>query len=137
MAAKLVALDTNVFIYALEGHAQFEKQARDLLSAIDQGQRSAVASVYVLTELLRRGPLEMREAIFAMRHIVFAPTTQAIALLAADIIRANSVKLHNVDAIHLATASLAGASQFWTNDRILSKAKVDGLVIRLLEDYDG
>lgn len=77
----------------------------------------------------------MREAVLSMRHIVFVPTNQEIALLAADIIRQDRLKLRNVDAIHLATAALAGAGEFWTNDRALQRIKVKDLRVKMLEEY--
>lgn len=135
MAKSLIALDTNIFIYALEGHDDFGVQARELVSSIDSGDKSAVASTYVLTELLRQGPQEMREALLSTRNMTFIPTSQEIALLAADIIRANSVKLSNIDAIHLATALFMGCREFWTNDKLLGKAKVNGLSIKMLGKY--
>lgn len=47
-----VYLDTNVFVYAVEGYPHFAEELRALFHAIDHGQLAAVTSELTLAEVL-------------------------------------------------------------------------------------
>jgi predicted nucleic acid-binding protein len=116
-------LDANIVIYAAEGPHLLPNAVREALDRIDRAELSAVTSELTLAEVLVR-PLRDRNAVLVdsyRRRLTAGPTldvqpvsravlSQAAALRAAQ----NSIKLP--DAIHAATAMLAGCSTFLTND---------------------
>lgn len=127
-------LDANVFIYALNGHPEFAAASRAILERIEQGQ-PAVASLLVLTEVMRREKPIVLEAIEATRNLIFLDVDRTTSLAAAQLLADSGKKLKTVDAVHLATATQAGAEIFWTNDLQLKKVTVPGLSIKTLVDY--
>jgi len=122
---RLIALDSCVLIYHLEGHDQFGGPAREVLDQVEAGRCQAVLSTLALLEV-QVGPYRSQAEDLANRYyasllhlpnVEWVPVTYPLADRAAQI-RA----LHNTpapDAIHLATAILTGASLFVTNDRSL------------------
>lgn len=129
-------LDSNIFIYALNAHPEFAAASRAILERIEQDQ-PAVASCMVLTEVMRREKAIVLEAIEATRNLKFLAVDRVVSLEAARLLAHNGKKLKLVDAVHLATASHAGAEIFWTNDLQLKKVTVSGLSIKMLSDYHG
>jgi predicted nucleic acid-binding protein len=120
-----VYLDTNVFVYAVEGYPQFAQEIRALFRAIDQGQVKAVTSELTLAEVLVKpladGNDELcrlyENTLWTSRGLSVLPVTRAILRSAAQLRASANVRLP--DAIHLATASAVGCNSFLTNDNQL------------------
>ena len=117
-----IYLDTNVFVYALEGYDQFRLPLTELFATIDQGLLQAVTSELTLAEALVKPLLDRnpeREAVYhrilrSSSHLLVMPVTRDILVTAAHLRAEQGLKLP--DAIHAATAQLSGCQQFLTND---------------------
>jgi predicted nucleic acid-binding protein len=120
-----VYLDTNVFIYALEGYPDFVDELTELFESLDEGNLSAVTSELTLAEVLVRpfidGNIERQTA---YQQALQNSDVLEVALVSRDVLieaaRLRSVtNLRLPDAIHGATARLNGCETFLTNDRQL------------------
>jgi len=119
---KLVALDTPVWIYHLEGSTIYGRVADAALQAVSDGRVAAVASELVLLELLvaplRKGAQdaadEIEMTLLHFPHLQLAPVTRGVLVRAAEM-RA-SYGLRTPDAIMVATAVESGATLVITND---------------------
>jgi len=137
-----VALDTVIFIYALEGNPDFGDRAIKILEIIEQGRCRGFACDLVLAELmvkpLRQGKPEIANEyaneLPKFPNLTFCSVTQAIVIAAARL-RGNS-NLALIDALHLATAVEAGCTVFITNDVAIRHPNV-GLDIWMLSDIEG
>lgn len=133
----MIAFDTNIAIYTLNNHPKFYNQSKDIInSAKEQG---GCVSVLLISELLQfsglRDDQRMRYAenfIESLFPISFISTDSDIARYAASILREYSwLKLP--DAVHLTTAAIGGATEFWTNDHRLADVMLTTLKIKLLQ----
>lgn len=132
----MIAFDTNIPIYILNNHPQFYAPAKSILRTAQE--QAGCASVLLVTELLQYSlfndsrQLKIAEQfIESMDFVDFAPVDNEIARQAAAILRA-CPQLRLPDAIHLASAIVTGASEFWTNDRQLTSITLDSLRIKSL-----
>jgi predicted nucleic acid-binding protein len=134
---RTVYLDTNIFIYAVEGYAPEEAFLRELLAALEDGRFTAVTSELSLAEVLVK-PFEFGREDVAVAYTEFLEPSDRLAVLPVD--RAILVEAARQraalgarmpDAIHVATALAAGCELFLTNDRRLKLPA--GLVKELLE----
>ena len=135
-----VLLDTMALIYFLEGHERYGPVAENILKRIERGQLEGVLSSLVFAELLvplyRQGKdktaagLVSRLSSFANLsvHELDAETAAMAARLRAE------YGLRTPDAIHAATALLAGANGILTNDRQLRRLRGKGFAIWLFDD---
>jgi predicted nucleic acid-binding protein len=121
-AARLIALDTSTFIYLIEKHPIFFAAVEPIFREVDSGAVQAVTSVLTLLEVLVK-PLEasaigiaddFRAAVSASANLRVVDIDRAVAEQAAHIRAAYGWR--TPDAIHLATAQLASADAFVTND---------------------
>jgi predicted nucleic acid-binding protein len=133
-----VYLDTNIFIYALEGYPAFRPILTTLFNALDRGELTAVTSELTLAEVLVKPLLDRHAERQAAYLQVLRPSTslQVVPvsrdiLLAAARLRADA-NLKLPDAIHAATAQLTSCDQFLTNDARLTSFR--GLAIRQLSE---
>lgn len=123
---RLVALDTSPLIYYLEEDPVYLAAVAPLFSAIADGKLRAVTStvtlVEVLTKPLREGQFEIahryRYLLLSRAGIEMQPVSPAIAEEAARLRASHG--LRTPDAIQLATALVAGATHFLTNDHGLA-----------------
>ena len=134
--SRVISLDSNIFIRALDDPDTQGESARRLLERIKEEIPTIFISVIVLEEFFVRVYKDRREK-ETSRFLDFITMgglatviniDRDIALLAAKI-RA----LHNVkapDAIHLASAIAAGASVFFSFDKRLPR-KIKKLTIRV------
>jgi predicted nucleic acid-binding protein len=132
---RVVALDSNVLIYLLEGNGPLADAAEALIDGIEDGRAAGVLASIALTEILARpaalgdGPLFERYA----DELRAVPNLRIVALDAETAIDAawgRSGDRQMADAVHLATARRAGATCFITNDaRIRGRVGVE--VVRL------
>lgn len=124
-----IGLDTNVFIYFLEGHPRYGAWCASLFERIERGQYAAVTSTVTLLELLvqpyRDQKDELAHKIFALTStypkLEWFPLTMQLADHAAEL-RAR-YRLSTPDAIQLATAISHSAVCFYGNDRGLRRVK--------------
>ncbi len=115
-------LDTNIFIYALEGYPVFRPTLTQLFERIDRGAIQAVTSELTLAEVLVKPLLDRsreREAAYlqAMRpstSLHLEPVSREILIAASHLRAEQGLKLP--DAIHAATAQLTHCERLLTND---------------------
>jgi predicted nucleic acid-binding protein len=139
-AGDRVFLDANVFIYYLQEHPRFAPCIEPVFDLIASGKIEAVASVLTLLEILvrplREGRLDLADQYAAMLagsdHLQLLPVNAEIARRGSEI-RASSRSVRTPDAIQIATADVANARVFLTNDRGIRA--VAGTRTLLLEDY--
>lgn len=122
LQGKRVYLDTNIWIYALEGFPAFIQELSALFLSIDQGNLSAVTSELTLAEMLVK-PIQdsnlaqqdtCKLAISSSTHLQIISVQRNILIEAAEL--RVSARLKLPDAIHAATARHALCSTFLTND---------------------
>lgn len=133
-----VYLDTNVFIYALEGYADFVDDLTELFASIDAGNIRAVTSELTLAEVLVRplidGNIERQttyqQALQSSEVLEVVPVSRDVLIEAARLRAIANLRLP--DAIHGATATLTGCETFLTNDRRL--LAIPGIDVVVLSD---
>lgn len=136
-AGSRIYLDTNIWIYALEGFAPFTSALTALFTRIDAGELTAVTSELTLAEALVK-PLSLNQPHLQQLYVdtlqssatlTMAPITREILIEAARL-RANHASLKLADAVHVATSSAHHADVFVTSDARFSS--VTGLKAILL-----
>ena len=121
-------LDTNVFIYALEGYPAIRGALTELFIAIEEGTWPCVTSELTLAELLvkpfreadREGELRCRRVVCARVGLSVVPIGRDILVEAARLRARTHIGL--ADAIHLATARATGCELLLANDERLRRA---------------
>ena len=117
-----VYIDTNIFIYAIEGFEPYENELGDLFGAIDNGDIQSATSELTLAESLVK-PIEeenvnqqqiYKETLQDRRHFRLIPVRRPILVESAHLRATTSLRLP--DAIHLATAHEADCDTLITND---------------------
>jgi predicted nucleic acid-binding protein len=133
-----VYLDTNVFIYAIEGYPEFVDELNEFFDSIDAGNMRAFTSELTLAEVLvrplRDANLEIQtayqQALQSSEGLEVVPVSRDVLIEAARLRAVANLRLP--DAIHGATAILTGCETFLTNDRRL--AAVPGVEVVLLSE---
>lgn len=133
----LVALDSNIFIRALDDAGTLGDKSRALLDDLKQNQQNICISVMVLEEFFVKVYKQKRvkdfESIFDFITLSglakLVDINQDIALLAAKIRAQKGIKAP--DALHLASALVAGAKLFITTDKRIPQ-KVEDLKVTVL-----
>ena len=135
-----VLLDTMVLIHFLEGHERYGPVAEDILRRIERGKLKGVISNLVFAELLvplyREGKAKAAAGLVSRLssfsnlsvHGLDVETAAMAARLCAE------HGLRTPDAIHAATAIMAGADGILTNDRQLRRLEGEDLKIWLFDD---
>lgn len=117
-----IYLDTNIWIYALEGFPAFIQELTALFQSIDQGNLEAITSELTLAEVLVK-PIQngnvtqqdtYKQAITSHSHLQVIPVQRDLLIDAAQL--RVTAKLKLPDAIHAATALRSQCSTFLTND---------------------
>jgi len=124
LSGKNIYLDANIFIYLLEGYAEFIPLLEQLFSKIDSGILYGITSELTLAETLVKPIADnnivlqkiYEDTIQTSKPLYVAPIARNI-LTAAAKLRTNMIRLP--DAIHLATAHLHSCHVFLTNDKRL------------------
>jgi predicted nucleic acid-binding protein len=122
-----IGIDTNIFIYFLEGHPRYGAWCASLFELIERGQNSAVTATVTLLELLvqpyRDEKDDLAHKIFSLTSthpkLEWVPLTMNLADRAAQL-RAR-YRLSTPDAIQLAAAISQKAVRFYGNDRGLRR----------------
>lgn len=133
----LVYVDANVVIYSVEQHAIYGPLLQPLWQAAKSKSLEVVSSELLLTETLV-GPLRRSDAVLLRDYETallgtdfrMLPITQLVLREAAQL-RATT-RLRTPDALHAATALLAGCKLFITNDA--GFRSVAGLSLLILDD---
>jgi predicted nucleic acid-binding protein len=132
--------DTMLFIYMLEGNAEFGPRVRQIHREMTKRGDTLCTSVFTLGEVLilpqRTGAshaIAQVKNYFEHGEVELIPFNVRTAEAYAQI-RAESSVLP-ADAIHLASAAEARANLFLTNDRKLQRLRVPG--IQFIAGLDG
>ena len=134
-------LDANVFIYALDAYSPFVSDLTDLFSAIENLTLPAITCELTLAELLVK-PFQDNDAETEQRCRAALQERGGLTVVPVDLntlvesarLRAGA-GLKLPDAIHIASALIAGCEVFLTNDRRLRA--VSGLEVLLLSEVVG
>jgi predicted nucleic acid-binding protein len=135
--ARLVALDTPIWIAFIEQKSAFLAEVNPLFESLKSGRvrvvTSSVGLIEILTGALLRGDellaRRTEEVLTGLDGSTVVPVTLEVARHAARLRAAYG--LRTPDAIHLATAVATGAVEFVTTDRRL--ARVREIEIRVLK----
>jgi predicted nucleic acid-binding protein len=126
---RLLALDTCVFIYQLEGNARYLPISDYVFSWLEHSEPRAVTSTITMTELLvqpyRTGNEELVDQFYGLLTTYPNLTWMAPSLEIADL-AAKFRALHRMrtpDALLAATAVHAGATGLITNDPVFERVK--------------
>jgi len=135
--AKVIGLDTSIFIYFLEDNARYGPLAQITLNGIEKGKWQGITSTTTLMEITvrpwqlgREQAAREYEAVLAhFPNLSIVDVDRNVARTAAQL-RAR----HNVsppDALQIAASLNFGAKAFLTNDKRLSKLRdlIDVLVM--------
>ncbi len=140
LLGRTVYLDSNVFVYAIERVAPYAEALRPLFVSIRDGATPAVTSAITRAETLvkpfRMDNAELQaefESALAGPRLSVVPVTRDVLVQSARL-RAVS-RLKRPDAIHAATAQLAGCDVLLTNDT--GVAAVPGVEVVRLADVAG
>jgi predicted nucleic acid-binding protein len=117
-------LDTNIWIYALEGYADYISFLTDLFGQIDEGNLQAFTSALTLAEVLVKPFMDKnverqqayQRTLQNSAHLQIIPITRLILIQSAEL-RAAENYLKLPDAIHVATALAVHCDAFLTNDK--------------------
>lgn len=123
---KLVALDSNVFIYNLEQNPTYVQFTDSIFNKLIMKKLKAVTSIVSLTEVLSYPKIENKEKqiaedFFSTPNLQVIDVGREIAIKAAKIRREYGFRLP--DSVQLATAISHKADVFITNDIRLKKLK--------------
>lgn len=138
--AKVIGLDTSVFIYFLENNPKYGPLAEITISGIEKGKWQGVTSTITLMEITVR-PWQLGNEAVAREYeavLVHFPNLTVVDVdrnvaRAAAQLRAR----YNVsppDALQVAASMAYGAKAFLTNDKRLSKLQ-ELLDILVLDDF--
>ncbi len=137
----MISYDANILIYALENVSQYAEKARWVVKKGEQ--EGAVISVLLVQEFLTGSALRGKQvfenaswAIDQLRNAKIVSTDKHIVEKALEVTLRYGKKAYGYDAIHVATASVAGCGEFWTNDNKLKNVKIAGLQVKLLSELD-
>ncbi len=127
---KSIYLDANIFIYLLEGYADFIRPLTQIFNCIDSGKLKAYTSELTIAEVLVKPITDdnknlqqlYKDTLEASNNLGIIPISKDILIAAAQL-RAKSLQNNNnirlPDAIHVATANICGCDVFLTNDQKL------------------
>lgn len=132
---RLVAIDTNIFIYFFGTDPKYGPLARELFIQLDRNQLQGVTSIMSLHELLSlEAELSLldhlKNAFWDLNNLTVVDISSDIAEKAAEIRRKYHFK--SIDALQLATAVIHQADFFVTNDKQLTRYKE--IKVKLLTD---
>lgn len=136
--ARLVGIDTSIFIYLFEDHPRFAAPAARVLKKIERGTWHGVFSSIGMIELLTGPKKAVRFDIAAeyVERLSHFPNLSIIGMNERIVDQASSLRAQHgigtADAIHVATAITEGATTFVTNDSKLEK-KIDHIVVKILQ----
>jgi predicted nucleic acid-binding protein len=132
--------DSMLFMYLLEGNPTFGPIIAGILREMNERQDTLCTSVFCIGEVLT-GPRKMgfhAEADKAL-HFFTSPSVEILPFTMETANQFSKVRAQTgaspPDAIHLATAAIAGVDVFLTNDRKLLQLQIAG--IQFIAGIDG
>lgn len=140
MMSGSIYLDTNVFVYWLEGYAAFSRALADIFVRMSRGEHRGVTSELSLAECLVKPMMDgnlsrqaaFQEAIVSSDGLLVQPVSREVLIEAARVRAALRLTLPN--AVHVATAHLTGCQASLANDdRLRTPA---GMTVITLGDLD-
>ncbi|MDX1378001.1 MAG: PIN domain-containing protein [Anaerolineales bacterium] len=138
--AKVIGLDTSVFVYFLEGNPRYAELAQITIKGIEDGKWQGVTSTITLMEItVRPWQLENESAareyetvLVHFPNLTIVDVDRNVARAAAQL-RAK-YKVSPPDALQVAASIAYGANAFLTNDKRLSKLE-DVIDVIVMDDY--
>lgn len=137
---KLVALDTNVFVYQLLDHPKYAPLTDLILRAVEKGRPQAVTTAITLAEILTQAEQDANTQA-AVDYEAYLTLFPSLTLLPIDVQLAKTAarlraqfRCKLPDALQVAAAYLTQADVFITNDRDLQRRITDPKIV-LLDDY--
>ena len=138
--AKVIGLDTSVFVYFLENNPRYAELAQITIKGIEDGKWQGVTSTITLMEItVRPWQLENESAareyeavLVHFPNLTIVDVDRNVARAAAQL-RAK-YKVSPPDALQVAAGISFGANAFLTNDKRLSKLE-DVIDIIVMDDY--
>jgi len=122
LSGQRVYLDTNIFIYLIEGNPTFEPLMQALATALSSGNVSAYSSHITLTEILpllvRRGEedaITKTIELMSQSGLVSLTPADSEVCIQAGFLR-GELGMKTPDALHVATAVHERCTVFLTND---------------------
>jgi predicted nucleic acid-binding protein len=133
-----VYVDTNVFIYFLERHDRYFESVVPFFQLFNDGLSIAYTGDAVVAETLYKPyqvndtlrVSEFKEFFSNDEFITVLPHTKKVFELAAELSPKRGMKL--IDALHFATAALAGCKFILTNDQGFTSS--ESMEVILLDD---
>ncbi len=140
---KRIGLDSNILIYHLEAHPIYLPLTRLILSGIERGQWEGVISTISLMEVTvqpwrlqqPRLALEYEALLANFPNLTVVDVDRTVARHAARL--RGQLRCQPPDAILVASALVAGATLFVTNDARLTRQIAPALASLCIDDYVG
>lgn len=139
LKARVVGVDTPVFIYQLENHPKFQPISETVLELSQEEKISLVTSVVTLSEILNKPFLYDREDLVDEYKLALLDSTglETLEISVPIAVRASQIRakygIRLPDAFQVAACLAGGAKAFVTNDARLKKVKE--LEILCLSDF--
>jgi predicted nucleic acid-binding protein len=138
--AKVIGLDTAIFIYFFENHPQYAPLAEITIKGIENGKWQGVTSTITLMEITVRpwqlgnetAAREYEAVLVHFPNLTIVDVDRNVARAAAQL-RAK-YKVSPPDALQVAASISFGAQAFLTNDKRLSKLE-DVIDVIVLDDF--
>ncbi|MBX9788820.1 MAG: PIN domain-containing protein [Pirellulales bacterium] len=127
LRGSIVAVDSAPFIYLIEEHPSFLPIVEQFFAAVESGSIHYVTSSITITEVLVHPYRQNRHDLVARYRSILSTSSDVAVYPVVSDIADSAARLraaHNLrtpDAIQLATALMAKATAFLTNDYRLSK----------------
>jgi predicted nucleic acid-binding protein len=125
----VLALDTGPWILWIEQNPAFLPAVEPIFREIEEGRTTAVISVMTVLEVLN-GAMRREDDVLVRRYEDLFTESAGLVVLDIDMDLARRAAelrarydVRTADAIHLATALVAGATAFVTTDRRLARVK--------------
>jgi len=138
--AKIIGLDTSIFIYFLEANPRYASLAQITLKGIEQGKWHGVTSTITLMEINVR-PWQLDREMVAREYEAILVNFPNLSIIDVDrIVARNASQLrakYNIsppDALQIAASLSFGAKAFLTNDKKLSKIR-ELIDVVVLDDF--
>ena len=135
-SGKKVYLDSNIFIYALEGFSLYKALLTSFFEGVERGEFSIVTSELALAECLVKPCKDKNQDLIALYISVIQSRNILTVLPVSKDILIQSAQLRAdiggalPDAIHVASAVAEGCDIFLTNDKAIKKANaLDFLIL--------